>query len=77
MYQLGLIMKRKKICTDIPIFLRNQLFKDISIWSQELKYIKENYQIPAICVVKMRFKKILYERGNILKGKKKIDYNAF
>ena len=38
---------------------------------QEIKDIKESYQIPAIFVVKMRyFFKILYERGNIMKEKK-------
>ena len=40
-----------------PYFIRNQWFKDISIRSNEIKDTKESYQIPAICVVKMRFLK--------------------
>ena len=40
-----------------PDFIRNQWFKDISKISQEIKDIKESYQIPAICVVKMRYLK--------------------
>ena len=54
-----------------PYFIRNQRFKDISIRSKEIKDIKESYQIPAICVVKIKyFIYILYERGNIMKEKK-------
>ena len=48
--KLGLILKKKKKC----YFIRNQRFKDIFISSKEIKDIKEGYQIPAICVVKMR-----------------------
>ena len=54
-----------------PYFIRNQWFQDISIRSQEIKDIKESYQIPAIFVVKM-FMKNVYERGNIMKEKKKM-----
>ena len=50
-YQLDLIMKKKKTC----YFIRNKRFKDILISSMEIKDIREIYQIPAICVVKMRF----------------------
>ena len=38
-----------------PDFIRNQWFKDISKISQEIKDIKESYQILVICVVKMRY----------------------
>ena len=65
-------MKKKKKMYRFNYFIWNQWFKDISRRSKEIKDIKESYQIPAICVVKMiYFFKILYERGNIIKEKEK------
>ena len=55
LYQLGLTMKKKKKFYRFPYFIRNQRFKDVSIRSKEIKDIKESYQIPAICVVKIRY----------------------
>jgi hypothetical protein len=51
---LGLIMKKKKKIVWFQYFIRNQWFKDISRRCKEIKDIKESYQIPAICVLKMR-----------------------
>ena len=38
-----------------PYFIKNQLFKDISIRRKEKKDIKESFKIPAIWVVKFRY----------------------